>query len=120
MEEPLSVLDVALCDEYLRGERAIEAKSRFIREELPRGCLCRKVIRGHERHYLQWRENGKVRSRYVRAAEVEEVERGVARRRELEASIRRVARDLKKIEKVVGRESIERFRRENELGPMGD
>lgn len=55
--------------------------------ELPRGYISRKKIAGKERLYLQWREDGKVRSRYIKEAERESVISGVAERRELEAEL---------------------------------
>ena len=39
--------------------------------ELPKGYVSRKMVRGHETFYHQWKENGKVRSKYLKAGEVE-------------------------------------------------
>ena len=33
--------------------------------ELPAGYISRKIINGKERFYLQWSENGKVKSKYI-------------------------------------------------------
>ena len=33
------------------------------------GYISRKVIKGKERFYLQWTENGKLKSRYIKAGE---------------------------------------------------
>ena len=35
------------------------------------GYISRKVIKGKERFYLQWTENGKLKSRYIKAGELE-------------------------------------------------
>ena len=32
---------------------------------LPVGCISRKQIRGIIRYYLQWNENGKLKSKYI-------------------------------------------------------
>ena len=57
-----------------------------LREELaglPRGRVRGKTIKGVRRFYLQWVENGKTKSRYLSADEVEPMRQTVARRREL-------------------------------------
>ena len=48
--------------------------------ELPKGYVSRKVIRGRETFYHQWKEAGKVKSRYLKAAEVEQFREQVRRR----------------------------------------
>ena len=35
---------------------------------LPAGYISKKMIHGKERFYLQWMENGKLKSRYIKAA----------------------------------------------------
>ena len=47
------------------------------------GSISRKRIRGKDRYYLQWRERGKYKSVYLKAAELEAVRRQLARRKEL-------------------------------------
>ena len=34
------------------------------------GYISRKVIKGKERFYLQWTENGKLKSRYIKVGEI--------------------------------------------------
>ena len=48
--------------------------------ELPKGYVSRKVIRGRETFYHQWKEAGKVKSRYLKAAEVESFREQIRRR----------------------------------------
>ena len=48
--------------------------------ELPKGYVSRKVIRGRETFYHQWKEAGKVKSRYLKAAEVETFREQIRRR----------------------------------------
>ena len=50
---------------------------------LPRGSVTAKTIKGIKRFYLQWMENGKTKSRYLSADEVEPMRKTVERRREL-------------------------------------
>lgn len=51
---------------------------------LPKGGVTAKTIAGKVRHYLQWREAGRVRSRYLKADEVEGVRAQILRRKALE------------------------------------
>ena len=39
--------------------------------ELPKGYVSRKMVRGRETFYHQWKENGKVKSKYLKAGEVD-------------------------------------------------
>ena len=52
-------------------------------ESLPVGTLVRRTIRGAERFYHQWREDGRTRSRYLTADEADELRRQVARKKEI-------------------------------------
>ena len=61
-------------------------------ESLPKGSITHKKINGKERVYLQWRdEDGKSRSKYLKADEEKEYAAMVERRRELESQLRRVS-----------------------------
>lgn len=57
---------------------------------LPAGTVVIKHIAGREQPYLQWREGGKVRSRYLKAAERERVAQQIARRQELSARLKEI------------------------------
>ena len=51
---------------------------------LPKGYISKKTIHGKERFYLQWMENGKLKSRYIKAAEYDAVKAQVERRKHLQ------------------------------------
>ena len=51
--------------------------------ELPTGYISRKQISGKEQFYLQWTENGKIRSRYIKASEYDAIAARVERRKAL-------------------------------------
>ena len=57
---------------------------------LPAGYISRKRINGTERYYLQWTENGKIKSRYIKFPELEQVRAGVEKRKELQALLKRL------------------------------
>ena len=53
-------------------------------ETLPAGYISKKKIGGKERFYLQWTENGKLKSRYIKADEQDAVFAQVERRKALQ------------------------------------
>lgn len=55
---------------------------------LPSGYISKKRIRGKERLYLQWMENGKLKSRYIKAAESAAVAAQVERRKQLQKELK--------------------------------
>lgn len=63
---------------------------------LPQGSINIKKINGKEQPYLQWTENGKSKSKYIKKNEREQVFAGVARRKKLQEELR----ELKKQECV--------------------
>lgn len=56
-------------------------------EKLPKGYISNKKIGGKVRHYLQWTENGKVRSKYIPDSEYETVSEQIAKRKELQSRL---------------------------------
>lgn len=70
-------------------------------QELPKGYISKKNIRGKVSYYLQHREGGKIVSKWIPAEDLPKVEAQVNRRKQLEASLRRVREDQKKLRKVL-------------------
>lgn len=56
----------------------------------PTGYISRKTINGKERFYLQWTENGKLKSRYIKAAELETIRDSVEKRKQIQAELKRL------------------------------
>lgn len=96
----MSVLMEVLQEELDRLERHREIYESAL-NELPKGYISKKNIRGRESYYLQHRDGGKIVSRYISAEELPEIEEQVQRRKRLQASLRRVKEDQKKLRKVV-------------------
>ena len=96
----MAVLDEVLIEEK---DRLLRMKSRMQSEynELPQGYLSKKMIHGSCCYYLQHREGDKVISKYVNAADVDELSQKIDRRRSLKKSLREIDMQLKKIQKVV-------------------
>lgn len=50
---------------------------------LPEGYISHKMINGKKRHYRQWREEGRLKSAYVRDADLEAIQKDIELRRSL-------------------------------------
>lgn len=70
-------------------------------QELPKGYISKKIIRGNVSYYLQYREGKKIVSKYISIENLPKVEVQVKRRKQLEVSLRRVREDQKKLRKVL-------------------
>ena len=57
-------------------------------EGLPKGYISNKNIGGKVRHYLQWNENGKIKSKYIKDDEYEEIKAKIELRKELTALLK--------------------------------
>ena len=50
-------------------------------DSLPVGYISKKIINGKTRFYRQWTENGKIRSKYIKDGEYEEISQAIGRRK---------------------------------------
>ena len=84
-------------------ERLLEKQAAYIQRIslLPKGRIHHKLIGGKKYPYLNYREGGKVRSRYVKSEELEQVMAQVAERRQHEQALKSIQADLRVIRKVV-------------------
>jgi len=55
---------------------------------LPTGYISKKNINGKTRYYLQWREEGKMKSKYIRDEELEELQQQIAERKKLQERLK--------------------------------
>lgn len=65
----------------------VEEISRRI-EALPKGYISKKTIRGKECIYRQWKEDGKVKSEYIRDCDVDYIVGQIDERRQLQELLR--------------------------------
>ncbi len=56
--------------------------------QCPNGYISRKVINGKERFYLQWTENGKIKSKYIKSRELESITEAVERRKQIQEKLK--------------------------------
>lgn len=55
---------------------------------LPQGTINIKKINGKQQPYLQWTENGKSKSKYIKVKDREQIFAGVERRKQLQEELR--------------------------------
>jgi hypothetical protein len=63
-------------------------------EELPKGYISKKTIRGRQQLYLQWRKGDRVCSRYIKKAEREQIISQIEERRELNLQLDKLKSEL--------------------------
>lgn len=97
----MSILNEVLQEELDRLNRQKAAYEVHL-QELPKGYISKKNIRGKESFYLQYRDGGKIVSKWIPADALQEVEKRVKQRKMVEASLRRVKEDQKKLRKALG------------------
>lgn len=79
--------------------------------ELPKGYISKKTIGNKEYHYLQFRNKGKVESKYLKDDEVGEMRKLLALRKEAESAAPEIDRRLCEIEKATRMLDASLFRR---------
>lgn len=97
----MSILLDVLNEEYERSCRIIDSLKAKI-DSLPRGYISVKRINGKEYCYIQYREGRKVKSRYIRPEQVDEVKKQIAKRKSLEKELRERKLDRDSLKKVLG------------------
>lgn len=102
----LSYLEEMLIDEYLRCKRNLKIQEEEL-QNLKKGYISYKKIRGKTYSYLQWREAGKVHSKYIKKDELDAVLNELEMRHKCESSIKNLHRSIKQIEKALGKSFIE-------------
>ena len=99
--EQMSILMEVLQEEMERLRRQQAAYEADL-QELPKGYISKKNIRGKETCYLQRRDGDKIVSEYISPKNLQITEEQIKRRKQLESSLRRVKSDQKKLKKVLG------------------
>lgn len=58
--------------------------------KLPIGYISKKIINGKERFYLQWTENGRLKSKYIKSAEFDCISAQVEKRKRLQEQLKQL------------------------------
>lgn len=96
----MSVLMDVLEEELDRLNRQ-EVLYKAALKEVGKGYISKKVIRGRVSYYLQWRDGQKIVCKHISREVLPDVEAQIQHRKQLEASLRRVKEDRKKLRKVL-------------------
>ena len=70
-------------------------------KSLPKGTLVFKKIKGKEQPYLQWTENGKTKSKYIKIEERKKIISQLERRKYLKESFDRITEDITKSDSIL-------------------
>ena len=97
----VSILNQILSEEYERICRRIRVTEKNI-EELPKGYISKKIIKGKSYMYYQWRDGKKVKSKYLKSEELESMKKKIEYRKELEIQLKHAFENKKKLKKVLG------------------
>ena len=96
----MSILNDIMKEEYERMNRLIPRIEAEIKE-LPKGYISEKKIKGGTYYYLQYRENKKMKSVYLKQKDVEAYRTLVAHRKELEKKLKELQQEQKKLERIL-------------------
>lgn len=69
---------------------------------LPKGAIRKRIIEGKEYYYLQYRDGKHVRSKYIKAADLENIQVDINSRKKLENDARALENRLKKYSNLIG------------------
>lgn len=98
----MAILENALEEEYQRSLRVSRALEREV-ARLPKGSIRTKRINGHNYYYLQYRDGSHVRSKYVKASELDEVREELAQRKAHVEALKEQEESRKMIVRALGR-----------------
>lgn len=62
--------------------------------ELPVGHISRKIIKGKVYHYRQWREDGKIKSKYIRESDLAQIQYQIGERKQLEERVKELRKQF--------------------------
>jgi len=99
----MSILSEILNEEYERLNSTLSSYE-ALAINLPKGSIREKRINGKMYQYLQWRDGGKVRSKYVKQEDVAVLAEQIERRRQYEREIKTLRKSKREFDRVIGKE----------------
>lgn len=99
----LDILDDVLKEEYERAQRMKKAMSIEL-ASLPAGYISKKKINNKTYYYLQRRDGQKLKGTYLSSDQLQLVLNKIARRKQLEASLKELTARIQKIERFQGKD----------------
>lgn len=101
----MSILAEVLEEEYDRSIRLSNALQKEI-NDLPNGSLQKKNINGKDYWYLQYREGKKIKSKYIKSIEVEEMKEKIAKRKENIEALKEQRQIQNQLSKALGKDFV--------------
>lgn len=86
----MSWINQTLIEEKERTLRFIDACEEEI-AKLPKGYISVKNIRGVKTFYLQWRDGTKIRSKYIKSEQVEEITKQIQKRKKGNTNLKNIS-----------------------------
>jgi hypothetical protein len=100
MEEQMSILKQVLIEELERNNHFIDSAEKEI-SQLPIGYISKKNINNKTYFYYQWREGEKIKSEYIKKKDVQNLDKKIKRRKELEEAVLKAKNENKRIERAL-------------------
>ena len=69
-------------------------------EKLPVGYISKKNIKGKTRYYHQWTELGKIKSKYIKDGELEDLQKKIEKRRKLQSKLKTFEKEVPKMKNI--------------------
>jgi hypothetical protein len=102
-----------LMEEY---ERKVKNR-KFYRKKLnalPKGSLVEKKRNDHSYFYLAYREDGKVVTKYVKAAELDDLKKSIAKRNSIKSQCKSLSKHIDDLEKILKLNKVNQKRKTND------
>ena len=98
----MSIIKNVWAEEISRLKRIYEVAQKNL-EELPKGSIQIKNIKGREQHYLTWREGNKIKSKYIGndPEVIKKIQLSIDARKDRKKSQRERKRDIHLLEKAL-------------------
>ncbi len=89
-----------LMEEY---ERKIKNRKLYRKklDALPKGSLVEKKRNNHSYFYLAYREDGKVVTKYIKAAELNDLRKSIGKRNNIKAQCKSLSKQIDDLEKIL-------------------
>lgn len=68
--------------------------------KLPVGYISKKNIKGKTRYYHQWTELGKIKSKYIKDGELEDLQKKIEKRRKLQSELKTLEKEVPKMKNI--------------------
>jgi len=99
----MSILSEILNEEYERLNNTLSSYE-ALAANLPKGSIRDKLINGKNYPYLQWREKGRIRSKYIKPEDLEALSNQIEQRRQYEKEIKLLRESKKEFNRVIGKD----------------